>query len=69
MAELERKVGHLYRHLGDGIPRLPEAWEEVPVLVLQLAREGKKIDAIKAYRAATGCDLSTAKRVVESLPR
>ncbi len=67
--ELERRVEHLYRHLGDGLPPLPEPWNDAPDEVIRLAREGKKIKAIIAYRQATGRDLATAKRVVELIPR
>jgi ribosomal protein L7/L12 len=34
--------------------------------IQQLITNGDKIAAIKAYREQTGCDLATAKRVVES---
>jgi ribosomal protein L7/L12 len=34
-----------------------------------LLAEGRKIEAIKRYREATGADLATAKEVVESLER
>jgi ribosomal protein L7/L12 len=69
LTDLERKVEHLYRHLGGELPAVPELWELAPGDVVGLARDGKKIEAIKAYRKATGCDLATAKRVVESIPR
>jgi len=67
--ELEGKIEHLCRHLGDGLPPVPEPWPDAPDFVVRLAREGKKIKAIVAYRQATGCDLAAAKRVVESIPR
>jgi ribosomal protein L7/L12 len=35
--------------------------------VRALVAEGKLMHAIKAYRDETGCDLMTAKNVVESL--
>ena len=34
--------------------------------VQQLIASGNKIAAIKAYREQTGCDLATAKKVIES---
>ena len=34
--------------------------------IQQLISSGNKIGAIKAYREATGCDLATAKKVIES---
>ncbi len=44
-------------HVDEGL--LQEVWE--------LARRGSVIDAIKAYRAATGCDLRTAKEAVDRM--
>jgi ribosomal protein L7/L12 len=38
----------------------------VPPEVQQLIASGNKIAAIKAYREATGTDLATAKKVIES---
>jgi ribosomal protein L7/L12 len=35
--------------------------------VQQLVTSGKTIEAIKVYRAETGVDLPTAKRIIESL--
>lgn len=35
--------------------------------ILQLVREGKKIEAIKLYRESTGVGLKEAKDFVESL--
>jgi ribosomal protein L7/L12 len=34
--------------------------------IQQLISSGDKIGAIKAYQAATGCDLATAKKVIDS---
>ena len=42
-----------------------EVFERIKTLV----SEGRKIDAIKEFRHATGSDLVTAKRVVEELTR
>ena len=39
----------------------------IPSHVVALAREGKKIEAIKAYREATGVGLAEAKQAVEQL--
>ena len=38
-----------------------------PRKVLQVLDDGRKVDAIRRYAAATGEDLGTAKAVVESL--
>lgn len=41
--------------------------EEIEAKVRKLVSEGQKIKAVKAYREATGCDLLTAKKYVDSL--
>lgn len=41
--------------------------EEIEAKVRKLISEGQKIKAVKAYREATGCDLLTAKKYVDSL--
>ncbi len=40
---------------------------EVPPEIVELARAGKTLEAIKEYRALTNADLETAKSVVMSL--
>ena len=42
---------------------------ELEAELLPLIRDGYKIDAIKAYRAATGASLKDAKEAVEGLER
>ncbi|MEV4478527.1 hypothetical protein [Micromonospora coxensis] len=61
LAEIERRLDLVMRHLGvvDRGPALPGVREH-------LAR-GEKIQAIKAYREATGADLRTAKEAVEAM--
>ncbi|MGC5017644.1 hypothetical protein [Micromonospora sp. DT47] len=61
LAEIERRLQLVMDHLGvvDEGPELPGVREH-------LAR-GEKIKAIKAYRAATGADLKTAKEAVEAM--
>lgn len=56
-AQQERRVRSLVAKLAD--PLRAE--------IIALARQGRRIDAIKKYRAATGEDLSTAKSVVDLL--
>jgi hypothetical protein len=56
-AEQERKVESLVAGLAD--PLRAE--------IVALARQGRRIDAIKKYRDATGQDLTTAKQVVDLL--
>lgn len=50
-----------------GVPYTAPATSEIPPHVVALARAGKKLDAIKAYRAATGAGLDEAQRAVEQL--
>lgn len=49
-------------------PRVPvELPKVLPAEVVTALAAGRKIDAIKAYRAATGCDLLTAKQVCDAI--
>jgi len=49
-------------------PALPAAAaDDVQQQILDQLRAGRKIEAIKIYRAAYHCDLVTAKNAVESL--
>jgi ribosomal protein L7/L12 len=61
VARVEHKLDLILGHLGlrDDDPRLDE--------VLALARDGKKIQAIKVYREVTGVGLKEAKDAVERL--
>ncbi|NXY95345.1 hypothetical protein HYE82_13305 [Streptomyces sp. BR123] len=59
---LERRLGLVLDHLGIEEPE-PAGLEGVRALL----REGRTIEAIKAYRSATGADLAEAKRSVEEL--
>jgi ribosomal protein L7/L12 len=72
--ELYERVGLLeaqVRYLSErtGIP-LPDframAQSSMPPEVQQMIASGNKIGAIKAYREATGVDLATAKKVIDS---
>lgn len=65
LSRLEAKLDALLKH--HGIQFNPYA--EVPPPVLDALRRGKKIDAIKEYRAATGAGLQEAKDYVEELQR
>ncbi|MFL0251003.1 hypothetical protein ACJDT4_11270 [Clostridium neuense] len=40
---------------------------EIEAKVKELLLQGQKIKAVKAYREATGCDLLTAKKYVDSI--
>jgi ribosomal protein L7/L12 len=65
LAELERKVDHLFRFATD-VPPLPAATSDLSPRVQELAAAGNLIGAIKAYREETGVDLATAKAAVEA---
>ncbi|MGW5347848.1 hypothetical protein [Streptomyces sp. HUAS TT3] len=58
----ERRLGLLLDHLGIEEPE-PAGLDAVRALL----REGRTIEAIKAYRAATGAGLAEAKHAVDAL--
>ncbi|MFC7220995.1 ribosomal protein L7/L12 [Streptomyces polyrhachis] len=62
LARLERKMDLLLGHLGVEEPRIP-GMERVHELI----RQGRKIEAIKAYRQLTGEGLKEAKDAVERM--
>ena len=61
VARVERKLDQILDHLGLSSP---EPWSEE---VNALLRDGNKIQAIKAYREATGAGLAEAKEAVDEL--
>ncbi len=63
--ELQGLVEHLYRVLDI---EKPTSGPEVSAKVRELAGSGNALAAIKQYRSETGCDLLTAKTVIEALP-
>lgn len=65
MSRLEGKLDALLKH--EGVQFDPYA--DVAPAVLDALSRGKKIDAIKEYRAATGAGLQDAKEYVEELQR
>jgi len=65
LSQLDAKLDALLAH--EGITFDP--YRDVPPAVADAVRRGKKIEAIKAYRAATGGDLRDAKEYVEELQR
>lgn len=65
LSRLEAKLDALLAH--EGIRFDPYA--DAPPGVLEALRRGKKIEAIKEYRAATGAGLKDAKEYVEELRR
>ncbi|UWZ34653.1 ribosomal protein L7/L12 [Dactylosporangium roseum] len=64
LAELERKLDLIMAHLG-----IREPEPEAPDAVLQELMAGRKIQAIKLFREATGAGLKEAKHAVELLAR
>ena len=64
IGQLERKVAHLYEHLG--LDPLPPAGS-VSERVRELVGEGKMIEAIKVHRDETGLDLASATEQVQAL--
>jgi hypothetical protein len=65
LARLEGKLDALLKH--EGIRFDPSA--EVPPPVTDALRRGKKTEAIKEYRAATGAGLAETKEYVEEVQR
>ncbi|KIR65735.1 MULTISPECIES: hypothetical protein [Micromonospora] len=61
LAEIDRRLQLVMDHLGV-VDRRPE-----PPGVREYLARGQKIQAIKAYREATGADLRTAKEAVEAM--
>ncbi|GIF41621.1 ribosomal protein L7/L12 [Actinoplanes xinjiangensis] len=64
LAAVERKLDLIMAHLG-----IREPEPDVPGAVLQELLAGRKIQAIKEYRDATGVGLKEAKDAVEFLAR
>lgn len=63
VSRLEAKLDALLKHHGVRF----DPFADVPPPVLEALRRGKKIEAIREYRAATGVDLKEAKDYVEEL--
>jgi ribosomal protein L7/L12 len=64
IAQLERKVDWMLQHATD-LPPMPPPSASLPQECVDLMQAGDMIGAIKAYRAATGADLATAKTAIE----
>ena len=80
IADLERRVADLYKHLGHTEPEFgggfTSAFDEPASVsagedprIVELVQSGKQIDAIKLYRELTGVGLAEAKDAVERIPR
>ena len=67
VALLEAQIKYLAERSGVHLPDfLAVAQSGLTAEVQQLIANGDKLGAIKRYRELTGCDLATAKQVVES---
>lgn len=64
---VERKLDLLLEHLGVRDTPAPMAMPPGMSEVMHLVQRGRKIEAIKAYRAATGAGLKEAKDAVEAM--
>jgi hypothetical protein len=64
IGDLERKVDHLYKHLGIDPPARSDT---VSDRVRQLVAEGKTIEAIQVHRSESGKDLANAKADIDAL--
>ncbi|HSC30034.1 MAG TPA: ribosomal protein L7/L12 [Vicinamibacterales bacterium] len=62
---LEAKLDALLKHQGIRF----DPYADSPPRVVDALRRGKKIEAIKEYRAATGAGLKEAREYVEELQR
>lgn len=65
LSRVEGKLDALLKHQGIQF----DPYSDLPAPVLDALRRGKKIEAIKEYRAATGAGLKDAKEFVEELQR
>jgi hypothetical protein len=63
-----RKIEDQLRKVSDsaGVP-YEDPMAEVPEEVIQLAEQGKTLEAAKAYREATGADVKRAMEIVSGL--
>ena len=64
LAAIERKLDLVMAHLD-----IREPEPDAPAVVMQELLAGRKLQAIKVYRAATGASLREAKDAVEALAR
>lgn len=65
VAKLESQIAFIFQ--SQGLNYRGETTRSVSGEVINLMRQGKKIDAIKLYREETGVGLKEAKDFVESL--
>jgi hypothetical protein len=65
LSRIDGKLDALLKHQGIRF----DPYGDAPPAVLDALRRGKTIEAIKAYRAATGVDLKEAKEYVDEVRR
>jgi ribosomal protein L7/L12 len=65
LSSVDAKLDLLLQHAGLKY----DPYKSVPSTVAEAVRDGKKIEAIKRYREATGVGLKEAKDFVEALQR
>ena len=65
LSRIDGKLDALLKHQGIRF----DPYGETPPAVLDALRRGRTIEAIKAYRLATGVDLKEAKDYVDELRR
>jgi ribosomal protein L7/L12 len=63
--KLEHRVAFLLDHLGLDYPE--ESDPGITEEIIELVRMGRKIEAIRLYREATGVGLKEAKEFIDSL--
>jgi hypothetical protein len=61
LVRIEKQMTQLFGHLG---LEQPDGSDGIPSEVVQLAREGKQMHAIKRYMELSGADMTTAQQVV-----
>lgn len=68
LAAIEEKLDLVLARLGAAVQDAPAAWASQDTdPVLELVRQGKKIQAIKVYRERTGVGLRQAKDAIDSM--
>jgi hypothetical protein len=65
LSRLDAKLDALLKHSGIRF----DPYADVPPAVVEALARGRKIDAIKAYRATRGADLEEVKEFVEEIQR
>ena len=66
--DLERQLRDVYEHVGLEPPGMVAGTgADLESQVLPLLQQGKPVQAIAAYRDATGADMASAKAAVERL--